>query len=116
MSEVRRASLKCLHSLSGIEESIFHPMLQSFTKKAEEIMSDSTYVIQVSIDEAMLFYLMCICDFLCLCLSDESDPQSSSCGLFGVRIIEASVGSETRKHFLLRSPSSVSFEKMVKLS
>ncbi|KAL7987540.1 hypothetical protein Chor_006459 [Crotalus horridus] len=47
VSEVRRASLKCLHSLSGVEESIFHPMLQSFTKKAEEIMSDSTYVIQV---------------------------------------------------------------------
>ncbi|XP_015678298.1 HEAT repeat-containing protein 1 [Protobothrops mucrosquamatus] len=47
VSEVRRASLKCLHSLSGVEESIFHPMLQIFTKKAEEIMSDSTYIIQV---------------------------------------------------------------------
>uniref|UniRef100_A0A670XSS2 HEAT repeat-containing protein 1 n=1 Tax=Pseudonaja textilis TaxID=8673 RepID=A0A670XSS2_PSETE len=47
VSEVRRASLKCLHSLSGIEESIFHPVLQSVTKKAEEIMSDSTYVTQV---------------------------------------------------------------------
>lgn len=88
-------------------------MLQSFTKKAEEIMSDSTYVIQVSIGEAMMFYLMCICDFLYLCPSDESDPQSSTCGLLGIRTIEASVGSETRKHFLLRSPSSISFEKMV---
>ncbi|KAG8123551.1 hypothetical protein E2320_019037 [Naja naja] len=47
VSEVRRASLKCLHSLSGIEESIFHPVLQSVTKKAEEIMSDSIYVTQV---------------------------------------------------------------------
>ncbi|ETE69404.1 HEAT repeat-containing protein 1, partial [Ophiophagus hannah] len=47
VSEVRRASLKCLHSLSEIEESIFHPVLQSFTKKAEEIMSDATYVTQV---------------------------------------------------------------------
>ncbi|XP_007435093.1 HEAT repeat-containing protein 1 isoform X1 [Python bivittatus] len=47
VSEIRRASLKCLRSLSGIEESIFHPVLQSFMKKAEEITCDSTYVIQV---------------------------------------------------------------------
>ncbi|XP_032071186.1 HEAT repeat-containing protein 1 [Thamnophis elegans] len=84
VSEVRRASLKCLHSLSGVEESIFHPVLQSFTKKAEEIMSDSTYVTQVlgdlfggeptqpkrkakqqKLSEALTALLECVQDFRC---------------------------------------------------
>ncbi|XP_062980420.1 HEAT repeat-containing protein 1 isoform X2 [Elgaria multicarinata webbii] len=46
VSEVRRAALNCLDSLSGIKESAFHPILHNVVQKAEEIMSDQTYVIQ----------------------------------------------------------------------
>uniref|UniRef100_A0A6J0T712 HEAT repeat-containing protein 1 n=1 Tax=Pogona vitticeps TaxID=103695 RepID=A0A6J0T712_9SAUR len=46
VSEVRRAALNCLHSLSGIKESAFHPILHNLTQKAEEITSDQTYIIQ----------------------------------------------------------------------
>ncbi|XP_066467559.1 HEAT repeat-containing protein 1 [Tiliqua scincoides] len=46
VSEVRRAALNCLHCLSEIKESIFHPILHTLVQKAEEIISDQTYVIQ----------------------------------------------------------------------
>ncbi|KAJ7342282.1 hypothetical protein JRQ81_010011 [Phrynocephalus forsythii] len=44
--EVRRAALNCLHPLSGIKDSAFHPILHRVTQKAEEITSDQTYIIQ----------------------------------------------------------------------
>ncbi|NXI50733.1 HEAT1 protein, partial [Chloroceryle aenea] len=47
VSEVRRASLKCLHSLRGIKESLLHPVLQHLEQKTEEIISDPTYVTQI---------------------------------------------------------------------
>ncbi|KFQ32889.1 HEAT repeat-containing protein 1, partial [Mesitornis unicolor] len=47
VSEVRRAALNCLHSLSRIKESLFHPVLQHLEQKTEEIISDSTYITQV---------------------------------------------------------------------
>ncbi|XP_012428027.4 HEAT repeat-containing protein 1 [Taeniopygia guttata] len=47
VSEVRRAALNCLHSLRGIKESLFHPVLQHLEQKAEEIVSDPTYVTQI---------------------------------------------------------------------
>nr|XP_056709237.1 HEAT repeat-containing protein 1 [Euleptes europaea] len=46
VSEVRRAALSCLHCISGIKESAFHPILHYLVQKAEEIISDQTYVIQ----------------------------------------------------------------------
>ncbi|XP_019382662.1 PREDICTED: HEAT repeat-containing protein 1 isoform X1 [Gavialis gangeticus] len=46
VSEVRRAALKCLRSLSGIKESLFHPILHHLVQKTEEIISDPTYVTQ----------------------------------------------------------------------
>ncbi|NXV94012.1 HEAT1 protein, partial [Calonectris borealis] len=47
VSEVRRAALNCLHSLSGIKESLFHPILQHLEQKTEEIISDPTYITQI---------------------------------------------------------------------
>uniref|UniRef100_A0A663MXZ7 HEAT repeat-containing protein 1 n=1 Tax=Athene cunicularia TaxID=194338 RepID=A0A663MXZ7_ATHCN len=47
VSEVRRAALNCLHSLRGIKESLFHPMLQHLEQKTEEIISDPTYITQI---------------------------------------------------------------------
>ncbi|NWY54576.1 HEAT1 protein, partial [Chionis minor] len=47
VSEVRRAALNCLHSLRGIKESLFHPVLQHLEQKTEEIISDPTYIIRV---------------------------------------------------------------------
>ncbi|KAK1209343.1 HEAT1 protein, partial [Pygoscelis papua] len=47
VSEVRRAALKCLHSLRGIKESLFHPVLQHLEQKTEEIISDPTYITQI---------------------------------------------------------------------
>uniref|UniRef100_A0A8C3P5N8 HEAT repeat-containing protein 1 n=1 Tax=Cyanoderma ruficeps TaxID=181631 RepID=A0A8C3P5N8_9PASS len=44
VSEVRRAALNCLHSLRGIKESLFHPVLQHLEQKTEEIISDPTYI------------------------------------------------------------------------
>uniref|UniRef100_A0A452ICU1 HEAT repeat-containing protein 1 n=1 Tax=Gopherus agassizii TaxID=38772 RepID=A0A452ICU1_9SAUR len=46
VSEVRRAALNCLHSLSGIKESPFHPILHNLIQKAEEIITDPVYVTQ----------------------------------------------------------------------
>uniref|UniRef100_A0A803SWL1 HEAT repeat-containing protein 1 n=1 Tax=Anolis carolinensis TaxID=28377 RepID=A0A803SWL1_ANOCA len=46
VSEVRRAALCCLNSLSGIKESPFHPIVIDLVQKAEEITSDQTYIIQ----------------------------------------------------------------------
>ncbi|XP_042312567.1 HEAT repeat-containing protein 1 [Sceloporus undulatus] len=46
VSEVRRAAVNCLNSLSGIKESAYHPILLDLVQKAEEITSDQTYVIQ----------------------------------------------------------------------
>ncbi|XP_077201538.1 HEAT repeat-containing protein 1 [Paroedura picta] len=46
VSEVRRAALSCLHSISGVKESTFHPILHYLVQKAEEIISDQTYVSQ----------------------------------------------------------------------
>ncbi|NXA38189.1 HEAT1 protein, partial [Eudromia elegans] len=47
VSEVRRAALNCFQSLSGIKESVFHPILQSLEQKTEEIISDPTYIAQI---------------------------------------------------------------------
>ncbi|NXQ01297.1 HEAT1 protein, partial [Vidua macroura] len=47
VSEVRRAALNCLHSLRGIKESLFHPVLQHLEQKTEEIVSDPTYIAQM---------------------------------------------------------------------
>lgn len=47
VSEVRKAALNCLHSLRGIKESLFHPVLQHLEQKTEEIVSDPTYITQV---------------------------------------------------------------------
>ncbi|NXO05043.1 HEAT1 protein, partial [Rhinopomastus cyanomelas] len=47
VSEVRRAALHCIHSLRGVKESLFHPVLQHFEQKTEEIVSDPAYVTQV---------------------------------------------------------------------
>uniref|UniRef100_A0A8C3FEI2 HEAT repeat-containing protein 1 n=1 Tax=Chrysemys picta bellii TaxID=8478 RepID=A0A8C3FEI2_CHRPI len=47
VSEVRRAALNCLHSLSGIKESPFHPILHNLVQKAEEIITDPIYVTQM---------------------------------------------------------------------
>ncbi|XP_057876987.1 HEAT repeat-containing protein 1 [Melospiza georgiana] len=47
VSEVRRAALNCLHSLGGIKESLFHPVLQHLEQKTEEIVSDPTYIAQI---------------------------------------------------------------------
>ncbi|KAJ7416515.1 HEAT repeat-containing protein 1 [Pitangus sulphuratus] len=47
VSEVRRAALNCLHSLRGIKESLFHPVLQHLEQKTEEIVSDPTYITQM---------------------------------------------------------------------
>ncbi|NWX89570.1 HEAT1 protein, partial [Nothoprocta pentlandii] len=47
VSEVRRAALNCFHSLSGVKESVFHPILQNLEQKTEEIISDPTYVAQI---------------------------------------------------------------------
>nr|XP_021382758.1 HEAT repeat-containing protein 1 [Lonchura striata domestica]XP_021382759.1 HEAT repeat-containing protein 1 [Lonchura striata domestica] len=47
VSEVRRAALNCLHSLRGIKESLFHPVLQHLEQKTEEIVSDPTYIAQI---------------------------------------------------------------------
>uniref|UniRef100_A0A8C0GTH9 HEAT repeat-containing protein 1 n=1 Tax=Chelonoidis abingdonii TaxID=106734 RepID=A0A8C0GTH9_CHEAB len=46
VSEVRRAALNCLHSLSGTKESPFHPILHNLVQKAEEIITDPVYVTQ----------------------------------------------------------------------
>ncbi|NXL34072.1 HEAT1 protein, partial [Glaucidium brasilianum] len=47
VSEVRRAALNCLHSLRGIKESVFYPVLQHLEQKTEEIISDPTYITQI---------------------------------------------------------------------
>ncbi|KFR09678.1 HEAT repeat-containing protein 1, partial [Opisthocomus hoazin] len=47
VSEVRRAALNCLHSLRGIKESLFHPVLQHLQQKTEEIISDPAYITQI---------------------------------------------------------------------
>ncbi|NXP45521.1 HEAT1 protein, partial [Heliornis fulica] len=47
VSEVRRAALNCLHSMRGIKESLFHPILQHLEQKTEEIVSDPTYITQI---------------------------------------------------------------------
>ncbi|XP_054251162.1 HEAT repeat-containing protein 1 [Indicator indicator] len=47
VSEVRRAALNCLHSLKGIKESLFHPVLQHLEENAEEIVSDPAYITQI---------------------------------------------------------------------
>ncbi|NWV24353.1 HEAT1 protein, partial [Origma solitaria] len=47
VSEVRRAALSCLHSLRGIKESLFHPVLQHLEQKTEEIVSDPTYITEI---------------------------------------------------------------------
>ncbi|XP_064014659.1 HEAT repeat-containing protein 1 [Pogoniulus pusillus] len=47
VSEVRRAALNCLHSLKGIKESLFHPVLQHLEQNTEEIISDPTYISQI---------------------------------------------------------------------
>ncbi|NWW83175.1 HEAT1 protein, partial [Climacteris rufus] len=47
VSEVRRAALNCLHSLRGIKESLFHPVLQHLEQKTEEIISDPAYITQI---------------------------------------------------------------------
>ncbi|XP_068011135.1 HEAT repeat-containing protein 1 [Melanerpes formicivorus] len=47
VSEVRRAALNCLHSLKGIKESLFHPVLQHLEDNAEEIVSDPAYITQI---------------------------------------------------------------------
>ncbi|KAM6323789.1 HEAT repeat-containing protein 1 [Aegotheles albertisi] len=47
VSEVRRAAINCLHSLRGIKESLFHPVLQHLEQKAEEIVCDPTYITQI---------------------------------------------------------------------
>lgn len=47
VSEVRRAALNCIHSLSGMKESLFHPVLQHLGQKTEEIVSDPMYITQV---------------------------------------------------------------------
>ncbi|XP_067149467.1 HEAT repeat-containing protein 1 [Apteryx mantelli] len=47
VSEVRRAALNCFHCLSGIKESVFHPILQNLEQKTEEIISDPTYITQI---------------------------------------------------------------------
>ncbi|NXU71595.1 HEAT1 protein, partial [Oreotrochilus melanogaster] len=47
VSEVRRAALNCLHSFRGVKESLFHPVLQHLEQKAEEIVSDPTYITQI---------------------------------------------------------------------
>ncbi|NXJ78102.1 HEAT1 protein, partial [Trogon melanurus] len=47
VSEVRRAALNCLHSLRGVKESVFHPVLQHLEQKTEEIVSDPTYITQI---------------------------------------------------------------------
>ncbi|XP_061847030.1 HEAT repeat-containing protein 1 [Colius striatus] len=47
VSEVRRAALNCLHSLRGIKDSLFHPILQHLEQKSEEIISDPTYIRQI---------------------------------------------------------------------
>ncbi|NXM69175.1 HEAT1 protein, partial [Serilophus lunatus] len=47
VSEVRKAALNCLHSLRGIKESLFHPLLQHLEQKTEEIVSDPTYIRQI---------------------------------------------------------------------
>uniref|UniRef100_A0A8C3JJA2 HEAT repeat-containing protein 1 n=1 Tax=Calidris pygmaea TaxID=425635 RepID=A0A8C3JJA2_9CHAR len=60
VSEVRRAALNCLHSLKGIKESVFHPVLQHLEQKTEEIISDPTYITQV---------------FLLFCLFEELETQ-----------------------------------------
>ncbi|NWH29268.1 HEAT1 protein, partial [Chloropsis hardwickii] len=46
VSEVRRAALNCLHSLRGIKDSLFHPVLQHLEQKTEEMVSDPTYIAQ----------------------------------------------------------------------
>ncbi|CAN8203833.1 unnamed protein product [Coccothraustes coccothraustes] len=47
VSEVRRAALNCLHSLRGVKESLFYPVLQHLEEKTEEIVSDPTYIAQI---------------------------------------------------------------------
>ncbi|XP_010150075.1 PREDICTED: HEAT repeat-containing protein 1 [Eurypyga helias] len=47
VSEVRRAALNCLHSLRGIKDSLFHPVLQHLEQKTEEIVSDPTYITRI---------------------------------------------------------------------
>lgn len=60
VSEVRRAALNCLHSLRGIKESLFHPVLQHLEQKTEEIVSDPTYVAQVFFKLSFV----CCCELL----------------------------------------------------
>ncbi|XP_063299718.1 HEAT repeat-containing protein 1 [Pelobates fuscus] len=44
--EVRRAALICLQALSPVRDSPFIPVLQGVLQKSEEIVADSTYVVQ----------------------------------------------------------------------
>lgn len=47
VSEVRRAALNCFRSLSGVKDSLFHPIFQHLVQKTEEIISDPAYITQV---------------------------------------------------------------------
>jgi hypothetical protein len=47
IKEVRRASIQCLQALSGVT-SQFHLVIDHLVPKAEEIISDTTYVVQVN--------------------------------------------------------------------
>lgn len=55
--EVRRAAVNCLHSLSGVKESVFHQIIHNLVQKAEEIISDQNYINQVSLGGKILCYL-----------------------------------------------------------
>uniref|UniRef100_A0A670I6A9 HEAT repeat-containing protein 1 n=1 Tax=Podarcis muralis TaxID=64176 RepID=A0A670I6A9_PODMU len=52
--EVRRAAVNCLHSLSGVKESVFHQIIHNLVQKAEEIISDQNYINQVSLGGKIL--------------------------------------------------------------
>uniref|UniRef100_A0A8B9TV96 HEAT repeat-containing protein 1 n=1 Tax=Anas platyrhynchos TaxID=8839 RepID=A0A8B9TV96_ANAPL len=47
VSEVRRAALNCFRSLSGVKDSLFHPIFQHLVQKTEEIISDPAYITQI---------------------------------------------------------------------
>ncbi|KAM4770910.1 HEAT repeat-containing protein 1 [Rhinophrynus dorsalis] len=45
--EVRRAAISCLQVLSTVKDSPFFPVIQGLVQKTEEIVADSTYVVQI---------------------------------------------------------------------
>uniref|UniRef100_A0A8D1WQ10 HEAT repeat-containing protein 1 n=1 Tax=Sus scrofa TaxID=9823 RepID=A0A8D1WQ10_PIG len=49
IKEVRRAAIHCLQALSGVA-SQFHLVIDHLVPKAEEITSDATYVVQISVN------------------------------------------------------------------